>query len=472
MKQTLFQYFEWYYPSDGTLYTQLKKHAPQLATLGITKVWMPPAYKGQAGNQDVGYGVYDLYDLGEFDQKGSIATKYGTKDQYLEAIQACHDVGMDVVADIVLNHRMGADEMETVQAHPVDWNNRNADIEDQRTIQVWTKYTFLGRQKKYSDFTWDWTCFDGTDYAQNEDQNRLYRFEGKQWDQAVSQEEGNFDFIMGNDLDFSNPTVIEELYRWGRWYTDFTHVDAYRLDAIKSIDAHFFKGWLNHVNPEAFAVGEYWSANIDELCAYIEASEHAMTLFDVPLHFHLHQASRSQGQYDMRTIFDDTLTQRYPDYASAFVDNHDTQPGQALESWVDGWFKVHAYALILLTQTKYPCVFYGDMYGIPNNSIDPVPLLSEIIWLRSHTQEDATMDWRMDDAHCIGWMICQEEPIIVVMTNEKGQSKWFDCPVPMVRLSDGFQVEAGQNVEFSCMDGSCEIYVSAKLKDELDKELV
>ena len=49
---------------------------------GITDVWLPPAYKAASGKQDAGYGVYDLYDLGEFDQKGSIETKYGTKDEY------------------------------------------------------------------------------------------------------------------------------------------------------------------------------------------------------------------------------------------------------------------------------------------------------------------------------------------------------------------------------------------------------
>ena len=33
-----------------------------------------PGSKGNAGGYDVGYGCYDLFDLGEFDQKGSIRT--------------------------------------------------------------------------------------------------------------------------------------------------------------------------------------------------------------------------------------------------------------------------------------------------------------------------------------------------------------------------------------------------------------
>jgi hypothetical protein len=49
---------------------------------------LPPAYKGASGGYSVGYDTYDLFDLGEFDQKGSVATKYGDKAQLLAAIAA------------------------------------------------------------------------------------------------------------------------------------------------------------------------------------------------------------------------------------------------------------------------------------------------------------------------------------------------------------------------------------------------
>ena len=74
-----------------------------LHQIGFDHIWLPPAYKGQGGRHDVGYGVYDLYDLGEFDQKGTIATKYGTKDAYIQAIQSCHENQLGVIADIVFN---------------------------------------------------------------------------------------------------------------------------------------------------------------------------------------------------------------------------------------------------------------------------------------------------------------------------------------------------------------------------------
>ena len=85
--QTLMQYFEWYLPHDGQHWTRLAEDAQHLADLGISHVWMPPAFKA-TNEKDVGYGVYDLFDLGEFNQKGTVRTKYGFKEDYLQAIQA------------------------------------------------------------------------------------------------------------------------------------------------------------------------------------------------------------------------------------------------------------------------------------------------------------------------------------------------------------------------------------------------
>ncbi|MEL6250255.1 MAG: alpha-amylase, partial [Cyanobacteria bacterium J06627_15] len=69
---TMMQYFHWYIDSDGTLWDTVSKQAQDLTAAGFTALWLPPAYKGMSGGWDVGYGVYDMYDLGEFDQKGSV----------------------------------------------------------------------------------------------------------------------------------------------------------------------------------------------------------------------------------------------------------------------------------------------------------------------------------------------------------------------------------------------------------------
>src|SRR5262245_58132046 len=65
----------------------------------------------------------------------------------------------------------------------------------------------------------------------------------------------------------------------------------------------------------------------------------------------------------MRRLLAGTLVKMRPTQVVTFVDNHDSQPLQALESPVAPWFKPLAYAIILLRAEGYPCVFYPDYYG-------------------------------------------------------------------------------------------------------------
>ena len=111
----MIQFFEWNLPDDGKHWKKLKTDAKHLSEIGVSAVWIPPAYKGTS-SMDVGYGAYDLWDLGEFDQKGTVRTKYGTKQELIEAIDELHKYGINVYLDVVLNHKAGADETERFMA--------------------------------------------------------------------------------------------------------------------------------------------------------------------------------------------------------------------------------------------------------------------------------------------------------------------------------------------------------------------
>ncbi len=104
---TLLQCFHWYYPAGGELWPEVAALAPNLHEIGINMIWLPPASKGASGGYSVGYDSYDLFDLGEFEQKGSVATKYGDKAQLLQAIDALQQHNIAVLMDVVLNHKMG-----------------------------------------------------------------------------------------------------------------------------------------------------------------------------------------------------------------------------------------------------------------------------------------------------------------------------------------------------------------------------
>lgn len=491
--RTMIQYFEWYLPSDHTLWKKVAKEAANLKEAGITSVWLPPAYKGALGANDVGYAVYDTYDLGEFDQKGSIPTKYGTKDEYLQAIKSLQEQGIEVLADIVLGHRLGADEKERIFAYGSASDDRNRQTCDKKKVTVWTKFTFPGRNGKYSDFKWDWTNFHGTDYDAHSKENGILKFIGKDWDQDVDSENGNFDYLMGVDLDMSDPEVLEELDRWGEWYLNFTGVDGFRIDAVKHIEFHFFKVWLEKLRKssgkELFAVGEYWNAELSRLQNYIEKSARALSLFDVPLHFHMFDASRSNGTYDMRNLFKDTLVEADPELAVTFVDNHDTQYGQALESWILDWFKPMAYALILLREKGYPCVFYGDYYGVPNNNLPPVAELPKLMELRKNVAYGEQVDY-FDDPSMVGWVRCGDEEhdpsgLVVLMTigaggtkkmfvgEEKAGMVYEDV---MEKVADTVVIGKDGYGEFLVKDGSMSIWmpngekVEAAELEELEKK--
>ena len=92
----------------------------ELSDLRINQVWLPPAYKGHHGDFDSGYGVYDLYDLGEFDQKGLFLLNMEAMKNIYLLIEGLKDFGIDIIVDVVLNHRIGADMTEVVRAREVD----------------------------------------------------------------------------------------------------------------------------------------------------------------------------------------------------------------------------------------------------------------------------------------------------------------------------------------------------------------
>lgn len=444
---TLFQFFHWYYSIEGNLWQHGVERAPHLAHLGVTHVWLPPAYKSSQGANEPGYSVYDLFDLGEFDQKGSIRTRYGTKEEYLACIEAFHKNDIGVLADIVLNHKNGADETEEVPVHEVYEDNRLEKVEDEeQKIDAWTKFLFPGRQGKYSTYVWDWHSFTGV-CKDDKIYLILNEYANGEWDEMIEDEKGNFDFLLGADIEFRNPNVRQELKYWGEWYVNTTNVDGFRLDALKHIHHSFFPEWLAHLN-EKFSrnflcIGEYWRNSVEPILKYIELTEGKIQLFDAPLHFNFHQASMQGNDYDMRNILKNSVLEHRPELSITFVDNHDTQPLQSLQSPVDYWFKPHAYALILLREQGIPCVFYPAMYGAKYSDwedgqevfieLNSVNCLEAMMLTRKLLSYGMQRDY-FDHANTIGW------------TREGIDEKEFSgCAVVMTNGSEGFKtMEVGK----------------------------
>ena len=333
----MMQAFEWHVPDDQAHWNRLHKALPSLKDIGVDNIWIPPGCKGMSPSGN-GYDIYDLYDLGEFEQKGSRGTKWGTKAELQELIWLAQDLGIGVYWDAVLNHKAAADYTERFSAVRVDpqrelvgirmkgnslanvITERNNDISQPEEIEGWVGYNFPGRGDKYSSMKYHWYHFSGVDWDDSRKKSAIYKIVGpdKGWAPDVSDENGNYDFLMFADVDYSNAEVREDVLRWGEWIGTELPLNGMRLDAVKHYSADFQREFIDHVRntvgPEYFIIGEYWKGEVRVLLEYLEKMKSRLSLFDAPLVGRFSSISRTK-EGDLRRIFDGTLVQAKPEHA-------------------------------------------------------------------------------------------------------------------------------------------------------------
>ena len=267
-----------------------------------------------------GYDIYDLYDLGEFDQKGSVATKWGTKEELLRLAHTAKENGVGIYWDAVLNHKFAADHRERCQAVEVDPDDRNRAVSDQYEIDAWVGFDFPGRGDKYSAFKYHWYHFSGVDYNAANGQKAIYKIVGEQsmgWAETpdVDGEKGNFDYLMGSDLNYSHPEVEQDVLAWAKWLASEVPLQGVRFDAIKHYSGTFLQKFIKELDNSYgkgwFFVGEFWKDSLDDMRKYLDRMEHKFSLFDAPLVYKFSEISRGEGA-DLRAVFDGSLVQADP----------------------------------------------------------------------------------------------------------------------------------------------------------------
>ena len=85
-------------------WNEVSEKLPEIAEAGYTSLWLPPPTKGNGGFS-VGYDLFDPFDLGDKNQRGTTATRYGTKDDLQRMVTLAHRFGLRVYFDNVVNHR-------------------------------------------------------------------------------------------------------------------------------------------------------------------------------------------------------------------------------------------------------------------------------------------------------------------------------------------------------------------------------
>ncbi len=316
----------------------LSSKVPELKQAGFTALWLPPACKAANlfGNMSMGYDPYDYYDLGDIDQKSSIKTWFGSKDELVSLITTAHANDIAVYADMVLNHTSGADEEEL---NPLD------------NVSRWTKYT-----PKSGKFSRNWACYHPSVY--------------ERWD--------NNDFDGMPDLCHRSPYVYSELMKYARWLIEDIGFDGFRYDFVKGygawlitaiLERFYKKGGSKLYSP--FGVGEYYDSNDVYISDWLQQtnafSDNPVSVFDFPLRYRLKQLC-SDNDFSLKilpqpgTVVTDGLSK----YAVTFIENHDTAGSDPVIT-----DKMLAYAYIL-THEGYPCVFWQDYYNYdlaqPGNS--------------------------------------------------------------------------------------------------------
>lgn len=125
--RVIYQTFSLFQPYEKTMYQTLANQASKLNEMGITDLWLPPAYRsfGVARYME-GYATYDRYDLGEFAQglNGEKATKYGTSDELKALINKMHNSNIKSQMDLVPNQMFGLNNRETVNVTRTDGSGK------------------------------------------------------------------------------------------------------------------------------------------------------------------------------------------------------------------------------------------------------------------------------------------------------------------------------------------------------------
>ncbi|HUR46097.1 MAG TPA: alpha-amylase family glycosyl hydrolase [Candidatus Saccharimonadales bacterium] len=240
-------------------WNEVGQKLPEIAEAGYTSLWLPPPSK--AGSvYSVGYDLFDPFDLGDKDQRGSVATRYGTKEELVRMVRLAHRFGIRVYFDNIMNHR-GFDVPAYNSSTPTN-------IYPGMTMgDFHLRITTDGFYRNVSDIR-DWNS---TWQVQNLSLSGLIDIAHETPNANFGLTEGTtaakpvfvrhpanpeyydlhptlgrlgFGNVSQSALD-ANPSFYKEdvggyLLRSIRYIVDATHCDGFRLDAVKHVPGYFF----------------------------------------------------------------------------------------------------------------------------------------------------------------------------------------------------------------------------------------
>lgn len=369
------QGFYWNSPPGGAWWDSLARLAPGIGAAGFGAIWFPPATKGQAGGFSMGYDPYDHYDFGEFNQHGSVETRFGSRAELVGAINAFHSVGVQVFADAVMGHMNGAEQKIPIDCSPYPGYPDSAYL-------LFNYPNGSGRFRK----------------------NATHFYPNQQTCDVNPPYHGPYDpiFKFGEILAHTQSHVRDSLITWGQYLRNVIGFDGFRIDAVKHIDPMFIGPWVQATG--GYAVCEYFGSTA-EIATWLHYCQNVfggdVSMFDFPLRFTLKDmCNNTSGTFDMNWLDGAGLVNAGLSGfdVATFVENHDLDR-TGWDGSVDNghspilFNKDMAYSYILFSEGR-PCVFFRDyfVYGL-NTSIN------RLIWIREKflggttTKRDGLSPW-------------------------------------------------------------------------------
>ena len=300
--------------------------------LGIGAIWLMPVYPSPS---------YHGYDVTNYED---VNPDYGTLADFQQLLDECHQRGIHVILDFVINH--------TSTEHP--WFQAALDPNSPyHDYYVWsdTKPAGLGPLGQESWF---------------KASNGKYYY-------AV--------FWSGMpDLNYKNPKVTEEIYAASKFWLD-KGVDGFRVDAARYLfedgqvmqDApetiKWYQDWrafYKQINPHAFTVGEVWTDTQNVAKYGTPDGLDSLFMFDLADAM-INGLLTGSAAVPLKSYKD--AIEYFPDYSfSTFLSNHDQT--RVMSALNEKEIKAKAGAFMYLTGPGIPFVYYGEEIGMTGTKPD------------------------------------------------------------------------------------------------------
>ncbi|HNX45613.1 MAG TPA: alpha-amylase family glycosyl hydrolase [Anaerolineaceae bacterium] len=303
--------------------------------LGIGGLWLMPIFPSPS---------YHGYDVSDY---MSVNPDYGTIADFKQLLEECHQRGIHVIIDLVINH--------TSSDHP------------------WFQAAVDGNAGYHDWYVW----------SKTKPTNTSGPWGNNAWYEASNGEYYYAPFTKEMpDLNYHNPMVTKAMDNVTSFWLNLG-VDGFRVDAARYLFEEspalqdtkstitWFQEWRKYyknINPEAFTVGEVWT-DLQITAKYNEPTKGMDSLFMFDLAADVLGGVYSPDPSRVIKAYQDALTY-FPDGTfSTFLTNHDQQ--RVASFFSDKLSKQKIAAFTYLTGPGIPFIYYGEEIGMTGGKPDP-----------------------------------------------------------------------------------------------------